>query len=96
MLESTCVGRPLREMRAQLGRIPEFYRYFAAVARTAEDAVTPFEGAYPNRCVRRACRWAWVVGQLTPWNHPLLILTKARPGAGRRELRGSPNRLSSR
>ena len=33
-LESTCVGRPLREMRAQLGRIPEFYRYFAAVART--------------------------------------------------------------
>ncbi|HEY4439574.1 MAG TPA: aldehyde dehydrogenase family protein, partial [Candidatus Elarobacter sp.] len=47
-LESTCVGRPLREMRAQLGRIPDFYRYFAAVARSAEDAVTPFEGPYLN------------------------------------------------
>ena len=73
MLESTCVGRPLREMRAQLGRIPEFYRYFAAVARTAEDAVTPFEGPYLNY-VRRVP--LGVVGQLTPWNHPLLILTK--------------------
>jgi acyl-CoA reductase-like NAD-dependent aldehyde dehydrogenase len=72
-LESTCVGRPLREMRAQLGRLPEFYRYFAAVARTAEDAVTPFEGAYLNY-VRRVP--LGVVGQLTPWNHPLLILTK--------------------
>ncbi len=72
-LESTCVGRPLREMRAQLARIPEFYRYFAAVARTAEDAVTPFEGPYLNY-VRRVP--LGVVGQLTPWNHPLLILTK--------------------
>jgi len=72
-LEATCVGRPLREMRAQLGRIPEFYRYFAAVARTAEDAVTPFEGPYLNY-VRRVP--LGVVGQLTPWNHPLLILTK--------------------
>jgi acyl-CoA reductase-like NAD-dependent aldehyde dehydrogenase len=72
-LESTCVGRPLREMRAQLSRIPEFYRYFGAVARTAEDAVTPFEGPYLNY-VRRVP--LGVVGQLTPWNHPLLILTK--------------------
>ncbi|HEV3087706.1 MAG TPA: aldehyde dehydrogenase family protein, partial [Candidatus Elarobacter sp.] len=72
-LESTCVGRPLREMRAQVGRIPEFYRYFAAVVRTAEDAVTPFEGPYLNY-VRRVP--LGVVGQLTPWNHPLLILTK--------------------
>jgi acyl-CoA reductase-like NAD-dependent aldehyde dehydrogenase len=72
-LESMCVGRPLREMRAQLARIPEFYRYFAAVVRTAEDAVTPFEGPYVN-VVRRVP--LGVVGQLTPWNHPLLILTK--------------------
>lgn len=72
-LESLCVGRPLREMRAQLGRIPEFYRYFASIARTIEDAVTPFEGPYINY-VRRVP--LGVVGQLTPWNHPLLILTK--------------------
>jgi len=72
-LESTCTGRPLREMRAQLGRLPEFYRYFAAVARTAEDTLTPFEGPYLNY-VRRVP--LGVVGQITPWNHPLLILTK--------------------
>ncbi len=72
-LESTCTGRPLREMRAQLSRLPEFYRYFAAVARTAEDAVTPFEGTYLNY-VRRVP--LGVVGLITPWNHPLLILTK--------------------
>lgn len=72
-VESMCTGRPLREMRAQLGRLPEFYRYFAALARTAEDSVTPFEGPYLNY-VRRVP--LGVVGQITPWNHPLLILTK--------------------
>jgi acyl-CoA reductase-like NAD-dependent aldehyde dehydrogenase len=72
-VESTCTGRPLREMRAQLARVPEFYRYFAAVARTAEDAVTPFEGPYLNY-VRRVP--LGVVALITPWNHPLLILTK--------------------
>ena len=72
-LESTCTGRPLREMSAQLSRLPEFYRYFAAVARTAEDSVTPFEGAYLNY-VRRVP--VGVAGLITPWNHPLLILTK--------------------
>jgi acyl-CoA reductase-like NAD-dependent aldehyde dehydrogenase len=72
-LEATCTGRPLREMRAQLSRLPEFYRYFAAVARTAEDTLTPFEGPYMNY-VRRVP--LGVVGQITPWNHPLLILTK--------------------
>ena len=73
LLESTCTGRPLREMRAQLSRLPEFYRYFAALARTAEDTVTPFEGPYLSY-VRRVP--LGVIGQITPWNHPLLILTK--------------------
>ncbi|HEY1729225.1 MAG TPA: aldehyde dehydrogenase [Candidatus Baltobacteraceae bacterium] len=73
MLESTCTGRPLREMSAQLSRLPEYYRYFAAVARTAEDTITPFEGPYLSY-VRRVP--LGVVGQITPWNHPLLILTK--------------------
>ena len=73
LLESTCTGRPHREMSAQLSRLPEFYRYFAAVARTAEDSLTPFEGPYLNY-VRRIP--LGVVGQITPWNHPLLILTK--------------------
>jgi acyl-CoA reductase-like NAD-dependent aldehyde dehydrogenase len=73
IVESICTGRPLREMRAQLSRLPEFYRYFAAVARTAEDILTPFEGPYLSY-VRRVP--LGVVAQITPWNHPLLILTK--------------------
>ncbi|MFN2461801.1 MAG: aldehyde dehydrogenase [Candidatus Velthaea sp.] len=72
-VETTSTGRPIREMRAQLSRLPEFYRYFAAVVRSAEDGVTPFEGPYLNY-VRRVP--LGVVGLITPWNHPLLILTK--------------------
>jgi len=31
-VESRITGRPIREMRAQLGRLPEWYDYFASVA----------------------------------------------------------------
>ncbi len=72
-LETLSTGRPIREMRAQLSILPEWYRYFAAMARTAEGSVPPFEGRYLN-IVRR--RPLGAIGQITPWNHPLLILTK--------------------
>src|SRR5512142_297728 len=32
--ESRVTGRPIREMRAQLGRLPEWYDYFASVCET--------------------------------------------------------------
>lgn len=66
-------GRPIREMKAQIGIIPEWFFYFASLARTLEGSVPPFRGPYLNY-VRRIP--LGVVGQLTPWNHPLLILTK--------------------
>jgi acyl-CoA reductase-like NAD-dependent aldehyde dehydrogenase len=72
-LETLSTGRPIREMRAQLAILPEWYRYFAAVARTAEGSIPPFGGRYLN-IVRR--RPLGVIAQITPWNHPLLILTK--------------------
>lgn len=72
-LEVAQIGRPIREMRAQLARLPEWYEYFAAVARTYEGRVHPFGGDYVNYTLRRA---AGVVGLITPWNHPMLILTK--------------------
>lgn len=72
-LEVSQTGRPVREMAAQLGRLPEWYEYFAAVARTHEDTVPPFGGPYLNYTRRVPLG---VVGQITPWNHPLLILTK--------------------
>jgi acyl-CoA reductase-like NAD-dependent aldehyde dehydrogenase len=60
-------------MQAQLARLPEWFRYFGAVARTQEGAVPPFGGAYLNYTRRVPLG---VVGLITPWNHPLLILTK--------------------
>jgi acyl-CoA reductase-like NAD-dependent aldehyde dehydrogenase len=72
-IETLQTGRPIREMRAQLARIPEWFEYFAALAVGMEGAVVPFRGPYLNY-VRRVP--LGVVGLLTPWNHPLLITTK--------------------
>jgi acyl-CoA reductase-like NAD-dependent aldehyde dehydrogenase len=73
MLETQQTGRPIREMRAQLSRIPEWLEYFASLARTHEGRVTPFKGPVINTVSRIPLG---VVVQITPWNHPLLIATK--------------------
>lgn len=72
-LEIDQTGRPRREMAAQLARLPEWFRYFGAVARTHEDTLPPFGRDHLNYTQRVPLG---VVGQVTPWNHPLLILTK--------------------
>ncbi|KAG2833236.1 Betaine aldehyde dehydrogenase [Phytophthora cactorum] len=71
--ESLQTGRPIREMRAQLTRIPEGFEYFAALARTSEGSVPPFSGPYVNYTQRLPLG---TVGLITPWNHPLLIAVK--------------------
>ncbi len=72
-IEIDQIGRPRREMSAQFARLPEWFRYFGAVARTHEDTVPPFGGNFLNYTRRVPLG---VVGHITPWNHPLLILTK--------------------
>lgn len=72
-LESLQIGRTLREMRAQLKRLPEWLEYFGAVAQTAEGTSPDFGPGHLN-VVRR--RPLGVVGLITPWNHPLLITMK--------------------
>lgn len=72
-VEIDQTGRPRREMAAQLSRLPEWYEYFGALARTHEGTVPPFSGNYLNYTRRVALG---VVGLVTPWNHPMLILTK--------------------
>lgn len=73
ILETQQTGRPIREMRAQLSRVPEWLDYFASLARTHEGRVTPFKGPVINTLTRLPLG---VVVQITPWNHPLLIATK--------------------
>ncbi|GAB2575422.1 aldehyde dehydrogenase family protein [Microlunatus antarcticus] len=72
-LETRQIGRPLREMRAQLRRLPEWLEYFGAVAQTAEGTVPDFGHGHLN-VVRRVP--LGVAGLITPWNHPLLITMK--------------------
>ncbi|MEN3270090.1 MAG: hypothetical protein V7646_6984, partial [Pseudonocardia sp.] len=51
-LETLQIGRPLREMRAQLRRLPEWLEYFGAVAQSAEGTAPDFGNGYLN-VVRR-------------------------------------------
>jgi acyl-CoA reductase-like NAD-dependent aldehyde dehydrogenase len=72
-IESLQTGRALREMRAQLVRLPEWLEYCAAAIRTLEGTLPPFPGPYLNYVSRVPLG---VCGLLTPWNHPLLIALK--------------------
>ena len=45
-LETLNNGRPIVETRAQISRLPQFYRYFAALALTRRSDVIPIEGPY--------------------------------------------------
>jgi hypothetical protein len=60
-------------MYAQLGRLPEWLEYFGSLIRVAEGTVPPFKGPYLNYVKRVP---VGVVGQITPWNHPMLIAIK--------------------
>ena len=73
-LETLNNGRPLSETRAQLSRLPDFFRYFAALALSRRDAVIPVEGPYLNYTLRSPIG---VVANCTPFNHPLMIMCKS-------------------
>ena len=46
ILESTVTGRSLREMTAQMGRIPEWLEYFAGIALGLEGESNVVKGGY--------------------------------------------------
>jgi len=73
-LETLNNGRPVNETRAQLSRLPDFFRYFAGVALSRRDSVIPVEGSYLNYTLRTPIG---VVANCTPFNHPLMILCKS-------------------
>ena len=73
-LETLNNGRPVNETRAQLSRLPDFFRYFAGVALARRDSVIPVEGSYLNYTLRTPIG---IVANCTPFNHPLMILCKS-------------------
>jgi acyl-CoA reductase-like NAD-dependent aldehyde dehydrogenase len=73
-LETQNNGRPVNETRAQLSRLPDFFRYFAGLAMSRRDSVIPVEGPYLNYTRRTPIG---VVANCTPFNHPLMILCKS-------------------
>jgi acyl-CoA reductase-like NAD-dependent aldehyde dehydrogenase len=73
-LETLNNGRPVNETRAQLSRLPDFFRYFAGLALSRRDAVIPVEGSYLNYTLRTPIG---IVANCTPFNHPLMIMCKS-------------------
>ena len=73
-LETLNNGRPIIETRAQVGRLPQFYRYFAALALTRRSDVIPIEGPY--LCYTQRVPLG-VAALMTSFNHPLMILSKS-------------------
>jgi acyl-CoA reductase-like NAD-dependent aldehyde dehydrogenase len=72
-IESAITGRPIREMRAQMGRIPEWLEYFAAIAVGLEAESNTVKGGFVTLTRYEPMG---VCALLTPWNHPVLILVK--------------------
>lgn len=73
-LETINNGRPINETKAQLARLPDFFRYNAGLALARRDDVIPVEGDYLCYTQRTP---VGVVGNCTPFNHPLMIMCKS-------------------
>jgi acyl-CoA reductase-like NAD-dependent aldehyde dehydrogenase len=73
ILESTITGRSIREMNAQMARIPEWLEYFASIAIGLEGESNVVKGGYVTMTHYEPLG---PVALLTPWNHPILILVK--------------------
>ncbi|MGH3341754.1 MAG: aldehyde dehydrogenase [Carbonactinosporaceae bacterium] len=73
-LETLYNGRPITETRAQIARLPEWYRYNAALLLADRTAVIPMPGPYHSYTERFPLG---VVGILSSFNHPLMIGSKS-------------------
>ena len=72
-LESAVTGRPVREMRAQMSRIPEWLEYFGSIAAGLEGESNRVKGGFVTLTQYEPLG---VCALLTPSNHPILILVK--------------------
>jgi len=73
-VETVNNGRPIAETRAQLSRLPEWYRYNAALLLADRTDVIQMPGPYHTYTSRFPIG---VVGILSPFNHPMMIGSKS-------------------
>jgi (Z)-2-((N-methylformamido)methylene)-5-hydroxybutyrolactone dehydrogenase len=72
-METEDNGKLLREMRAQLATLPEYYFYYAGLADKIQGDVIPTSD---RRVLNYTTREPLgVVGAITPWNSPLTLTT---------------------
>src|SRR4029078_12756353 len=72
-MESQDNGKLLREMRAQLASMPEYYYYYAGLADNVRGDTIPVPTPpILNYTLREPLG---VVGAITPWNSPLTLTT---------------------
>ncbi|MCH8109299.1 MAG: aldehyde dehydrogenase [Chloroflexi bacterium] len=72
-LESISNGRPISETASQMSVVASYFRYFAGFCDKIQGSTIPTVASHFNYTVRVPLG---VVGQLTPWNHPLMIASK--------------------
>src|SRR2546430_11216811 len=73
IVESTDNGKLIREMGGQLKSLSEWYYYFAGAADKLEGETVSSDK--PNFFVYTRREPIGVVGAITPWNSPLLLLS---------------------
>ncbi|GAA4658307.1 aldehyde dehydrogenase [Gordonia humi] len=72
-LEVRDGGKLVREMAGQMRSLPEYFFYYAGMADKLEGSVIPTDKS--NFFVYTRHEPVGVVGAITPWNSPLLLLT---------------------
>ena len=72
-LEVNDSGKLLREMLGQTKSLSGYYRYFAGLADKIEGRTVP--PVNPNYLCYTSREPVGVIGAITPWNSPLLLLT---------------------
>ncbi len=73
VVESIDNGKLLREMEGQLRGLPDYYEYFAGAADKLHGDTIPADRS--NFFIFTVREPVGVVGAITPWNSPLLLMT---------------------
>lgn len=74
-LETLQNGKLIREMEGQIESLSEWYRYYGSLCDTLEGKVIPVENKDGEMFNYTQQEPYGVVGAITPWNSPLLMLT---------------------